>query len=75
MVIAVLENVSKSYGHTVALRATTLRLHPGVIGLLGPNGAGKTTMLRLLSTALPPTSGRIEVAGHDITAGHAERVE
>jgi len=75
MPTASLENVSKSYGATAALRPTSVLLHPGVIGLVGPNGAGKTTMLRLLSTSLPPSTGRIVVAGHDITAGHAERVE
>jgi ABC-2 type transport system ATP-binding protein len=75
MATAELVGVSKAYGSTVALRSTSVRLQPGVVGLLGPNGAGKTTMLRLLSTALPPTTGRIVVAGHDITAGHAERVE
>ena len=71
----VLDDVSKRYGRETALRPTSLALGPGVIGLLGPNGAGKTTMLRLLSTALPPTTGRIVVAGHEVTAGHAERVE
>ena len=75
MATAELENVSKTYGSVTALRPTSLQLHPGVVGLLGPNGAGKTTMLRLLSTSLPPTTGRIVVAGHDITAGHADRVE
>jgi len=36
-----------------------------IFGLLGPNGAGKTTSLRLLSTLLKPTKGRIAVAGLD----------
>jgi ABC-2 type transport system ATP-binding protein len=75
MATAVLEGVTKSYGRTTVLRPTNVTLERGVVGLLGPNGAGKTTMLRLLSTSLPPTTGRIVVAGHDITAGHAERVE
>jgi ABC-2 type transport system ATP-binding protein len=70
---ATLESVSKSFGRTVALRPTSLDLTPGVVGLLGPNGAGKTTMLRLLATALPPSSGRIVVAGHEVTASHADR--
>ncbi|MGG5258837.1 ATP-binding cassette domain-containing protein [Phycicoccus avicenniae] len=74
-VVASLDGVAKSYGGVRALRPTTLDLRPGVIGLLGPNGAGKTTMLRLLSTALPPTEGRIVVSGFDVTASHAERVE
>jgi ABC-2 type transport system ATP-binding protein len=73
--VASFEGVSKRYGRAPALRHTTLDLHGGVVGLLGPNGAGKTTMLRLLSTALPPSSGRIVVAGFDVTASHADRVE
>lgn len=39
-----------------------------VLGLLGPNGAGKTTTLRLLSTALKPDGGTIEVDGVDIVS-------
>jgi ABC-2 type transport system ATP-binding protein len=70
-----LENVSKTYGRTVALHPTTLDLGHGVIGLLGPNGAGKTTMLRLLSTVLAPDAGRVTVAGYDVTGSHAARTE
>ncbi|WP_341503830.1 ATP-binding cassette domain-containing protein [Gallaecimonas sp. GXIMD4217] len=37
-----------------------------VLGLLGPNGAGKTTTLRMLSSALTPSSGSINVNGIDV---------
>lgn len=38
-----------------------------VYGLLGPNGAGKTTTLRILSTALQPTTGTAVIDGVDVT--------
>ena len=37
----------------------------GVLGFLGPNGAGKTTTMRILTTYLPPSSGRVTVCGLD----------
>ncbi len=72
---AVLEAVWRDFRGTTAVRPTSVDLRPGVVGLLGPNGAGKTTLLRLLSTSLPPSGGRIVVAGLDVTASHANRVE
>jgi ABC-2 type transport system ATP-binding protein len=37
----------------------------GIRAFLGPNGAGKTTTIKMLTTVLQPTSGRIRIAGHD----------
>lgn len=49
-----------------AVRDVSLELHKGqIIGLLGINGAGKTTTIKMLSTLLLPTSGRIDVDGMD----------
>ena len=36
-----------------------------VLGFLGPNGAGKTTAMRMLTSFLPPTQGRIVVGGRE----------
>ena len=47
----------------------------GVVhALVGPNGAGKTTLFNLLTGFLTPTSGRIEVAGRDVTGLPPEQV-
>jgi ABC-2 type transport system ATP-binding protein len=50
-----------------AVDGIDLRVEPGeVYGFLGPNGAGKSTTVHMLTTLLPPTSGRAWVAGHDV---------
>lgn len=36
-----------------------------LVALLGPNGAGKSTTMRMLTTLLPPTAGRVHIAGRD----------
>ena len=61
------EHVTRRFGATVAVDDVSFRIEPGeVVGFLGPNGAGKTTLLKMLCTWLPPTSGTIRVAGHDV---------
>jgi ABC-2 type transport system ATP-binding protein len=50
-----------------AVDGIDLQVEPGeVYGFLGPNGAGKSTTVLMLTTLLPPTSGRATVAGYDI---------
>ncbi|HYM39392.1 MAG TPA: ABC transporter ATP-binding protein [Thermoplasmata archaeon] len=58
-----------------ALDRVTLDIGRGeIFGLIGRNGAGKTTFLRIAGTQLLPTSGRIEVLGHDAVGNpHAVR--
>src|SRR3989449_3070872 len=60
-------NLVKQYGKFTAVDGVSLDVQPGEIhGFLGPNGAGKTTTLRMIAGLLKPTSGRIEVNGHDL---------
>ena len=66
------EGVRKSFGDVEAVRGVDLAVPPGtILGLLGPNGAGKTTVVRMLTTILRPTAGRVTVLGMDV----AERAE
>ena len=52
-----------------AVDGVSLRVDRGeFFALLGPNGAGKTTTISILTTTLLPTSGRIRICGHDLTA-------
>ena len=62
------EDYHKSYRDTVAVSALSFGVRAGeVLGLLGPNGAGKTTTMRAIVGIIPPTQGRLIVAGHDVT--------
>ena len=54
-------------GDIRAVDGIDLEVAPGEIyGFLGPNGAGKSTTVHMLTTLLPPTSGRAIVAGFDV---------
>src|SRR6266566_2553793 len=57
--------LSRRFGSVTAVAEVDLRAGPGVFGLLGPNGAGKTSLLRMMATAIPPTSGRLRLLGRD----------
>ena len=61
------EALRKHFGPTRAVDGIDFSVSPGeVVGFLGPNGAGKSTTIRILTCYLPPTAGRVRVAGKDI---------
>lgn len=73
---AVLEavDVSVRYGGVEALQPVSLSVERGgLLLVLGPNGAGKTSLLRALAGAVPTRSGRIVLAGRDVTGLPAHR--
>jgi len=57
--------LTRRFGRTLAVAGVDLRAGPGVFGLLGPNGAGKTSLLRMMATAIQPTSGTLRLLGRD----------
>ena len=63
-----IRDLSKTYSNGYqALKRVSLDVRKGeILALLGPNGAGKTTLISAVCGLLNPSSGSIEVAGHDI---------
>jgi len=62
-----LDNLRKRYGDVEAVRGLSLAVQPGeIFGFLGVNGAGKTTTIKMMVGLLPPTSGRVLIAGKDV---------
>jgi simple sugar transport system ATP-binding protein len=63
-----MERISKSYGPVQALRDVTLTVGESeIVGLLGDNGAGKSTLIKVLSGAVPATSGDIYIRGRKVS--------
>ena len=62
-----LSHLTKKYGAFTAVDDLSIDVREGeVLGLLGPNGAGKTTTMRMVTGFLPPSQGRVRIAGHDL---------
>ena len=61
------QNLSRRYGDFTAVDGISFSVNEGeIVGMLGPNGAGKTTTIRMITGFLPPTNGRVTVAGKDL---------
>src|ERR1700744_2486880 len=67
------ENLSKNYSGFRAVQGISFKVQKGeIVGFLGPNGAGKSTTMKVLSGYLPPTDGRIRIAGYDVVTDSLE---
>lgn len=68
-----LEDIRKSYGvgsavETEVLHGIDLRIDEGeFVALIGPSGSGKSTLLNIIGLLERPTSGRLEIAGRDVS--------
>jgi putative ABC transport system ATP-binding protein len=66
--VACLAEVTKRYpGGVTALDGVSLTIGYGeLVGIVGPSGSGKSTLLHVLGTLDRPSSGQVEIAGHDV---------
>lgn len=58
-----IENLSVTFGRTLALDSLTVTIPPGITGVFGPNGSGKSTLLRVVAGLLKPTTGALSLTG------------
>jgi ABC-2 type transport system ATP-binding protein len=62
----VVENLTRKFGDFTAVDSVSFEVRAGeIFAFLGPNGAGKTTTIRMLTTLLAPTSGKLAIDGLD----------
>ncbi|MEO7245034.1 MAG: ABC transporter ATP-binding protein, partial [Rubrivivax sp.] len=60
--------LTRRWGGLVAVDAVSLALERGSVhAVIGTNGAGKSTLINLLSGEVPPSAGRVELLGRDVT--------
>ena len=62
------ENISKRFSTVEALRGASVEIRRGeIVAIVGASGAGKSTLLQILGTLMPADSGRVEIAGVDVS--------
>ncbi|HET6528038.1 MAG TPA: ATP-binding cassette domain-containing protein [Balneolaceae bacterium] len=68
MAVIEVDNISKSFGDTQAVRDVSFEVPKGrIFGLLGPNGAGKTTAIRIINHILIADSGSVKINGINVS--------
>ena len=75
MDMIVLEEITKTFGKTLAVDRLSLAVPRGsVYGFIGPNGSGKTTTLRMIMNIIYPDAGEICVFGERLRGACTDRI-
>ena len=75
MTILATEHLSIAFGGVHAVDDVSLAVAPGLVfSIIGPNGAGKTTLFNVMSGILKPGTGRVLLAGEDVTGLEPHRL-
>lgn len=75
MVIQTLDLTKKYDRKATALNRVSLSIDTGIFGLLGKNGSGKTTLMRILTTLLTPTKGKVSILGMEAVKANQEEIK
>ncbi len=75
MSIQTLDLTKKYKPKATALNHVSLSIDTGIFGLLGKNGSGKTTLMRILTTLLTPTDGKVSILGMEATKTNQEEIK
>lgn len=68
-----IKNLTKLYGRQKAVNNISFEVGEGeIVGFLGPNGAGKSTTMKIATGFVPPSEGRVTVAGYDVVSRSIE---
>ena len=69
------ESLTRHFGGLAAVSEVSLAARMNELhAVIGPNGAGKSTLINMLSGDLPPSSGRVEIGGRDVTGLQAHQI-
>lgn len=75
MSLLALDGLTKRYGGLTAVNGVSFAVDAGeIVAVIGPNGAGKSTLFKLITGFEPPTTGKVALAGRDLTGHAPERI-
>lgn len=69
----VVQNLTKTFQNQRAVDNISFTVEEGeIVGFLGPNGAGKSTTMKIITSFIPPTEGKVTICGYDVNENSLE---